>query len=185
MSKENTENNRKKLLHDDHPNYDKAYRGRWWLHARDKVWDKEDWVFLPFTGPGEYNPPKKPKRNKKKNREGEIDVRHIDPAYFNPGANYSIEEAELFKEPSKFKHFKKRINILLKRRKNETLVFLPKGGGNFFLALKLYVLNEIPTKNEDLTDRIYEYIGKIFTRKERETMVNKYAKYMNEVYQNG
>jgi hypothetical protein len=171
-------NKEKRMLHDDHPNYDKACRGQWWLHARDEVWDKEDWIFLPFTGPGEYNPPKKPKKNRKKDPEGEIDVRHINPAYFNPGANYSIEEAELFKEPSTFKHFKKRINLLLKRRRNGTLVFLPKGEGIFLLALKHYVLNEVPTQDKDLRGDIYLYLGKKLTEEEKDEINDNYAKYI-------
>jgi hypothetical protein len=120
------------------------------------------------------------KRTKPKKPLGKYDLREIDPAYYNSWINYSIKESELFKKPTRFKHFKKRIEILIKRKESNTLVFLPKGDGIFLKALKLYVLNLIPTKKRHLAQKIYVLIyDKIGPNQFRE-MVNKYAKYIKK-----
>jgi hypothetical protein len=115
-----------------------------------------------------------------KKKSNSIDVRNIDERYFHPFEVYTSEEDELFKKPTQLKHFQKRIDCLVRRRENNHIIFLPQGDGNFFLCLKLYVLNLIPTQNKELTRQVYFYLYEILGDKELQIIVKNYAKYLEE-----
>jgi hypothetical protein len=48
--------------------------------------------------------------------EENIDIRDIEPEFFSAWSIYSDEEKELFKRPSKTKHYIKRLDLMLKNR---------------------------------------------------------------------
>lgn len=186
---------------DDMPEEIKNAPGIWWLHCKNNKTGYEDWVFIPFTGKPKlvYKTDWKcercgyewyqnqiendlcPKCMLKPLKKSNSDIRPIGPAYFNNWINYSNEECELFKKPKQFKHFKKRIELLLKRAEENRLIFLPKGDGILFKALKLYILNLIPTKNKDLTKQIYTYLYETFGIKKLKEIVKEYANYITKV----
>ena len=112
------------------------------------------------------------------NENKTIDIRDIDLAYFHPWKNYSLEEEELFKKPTQSKNFKKRIELLIKRKDSNRLGFLPKGDGNFYLTLKKYVLNLIPTQNEELASEIYAHLYDVLGKEKLKTIVKIYANYL-------
>jgi len=111
-----------------------------------------------------------------------IDIRPIASEFFSPSSYYSVEEEELFKTPSKLEHFKKRIDLLLKRQEKNRLIFLPDGDEGLLKAIKLHVLNKIPTKNAELTGEIYEYIFDRLPVNEFKKLVNHHANYIKRIY---
>jgi len=113
-----------------------------------------------------------------------VDVREIDLQFDNAFRKYSLDEVELFKVPSKFKHFRKRILLLKRRSEANTLFFLPLGDGNLYKSLKLYVLNLLPTQNEKLTMRVYGFLHKVFGQERINEITKNYAKYMAKYYPN-
>ena len=107
-----------------------------------------------------------------------LDCREIDPAYFPPRRNYSYGESCLFKKPTTLAHFKERIDALIIRENDGTLAFLDKGDGILYLALKLHVLNLIPTKNKALSNKIYVFMHDKFGKEGFSLLVNDYASYI-------
>lgn len=107
-----------------------------------------------------------------------IDLRDIEDEFYHPFGGYSWEDVELFKNPTQLKHFKGRIDALINRRNKNMLALLPKGEGDFFLCLKLYVLNLIPTLNTELTHQIYVYLYDKLGAEELQMIVNNYANYL-------
>lgn len=116
--------------------------------------------------------------NNKQERSISIDLRDIENEFYHPFGGYSWEDIELFKKPTQLKHFKGRIDALINRRNKKILSFLPKGDGNFFLCLKLYVLNLIPTQNKELTHQIYVYLYDKLGAIELQTIIKNYASYL-------
>lgn len=115
--------------------------------------------------------------------EYEIDLRNIDQEYFNPWKYYTDEEEEMFKKPTKFEHFKKRIDIISKKAKKK-----PNNSKEFYSWMKYKCLNVVPTKNKegiDLLNKIDNYLLGKFTYRKYLKIIKKCASFIiTKLYDN-
>lgn len=105
---------------------------------------------------------------------GTIDIRNINAEYFNPWKNYTVAELEWFKQPTQFRHFKARIDLLYKEQAGDPYY---NGERDFYDFLKLKILNLVPTRNKELTENVYKYLNDKYGSKELELIIRKCARY--------
>lgn len=103
------------------------------------------------------------------------DIRDIDPPFYY--LHCTDEEVEWYKKPTQFKHFKNRIDLLSIGLAGEPLY---KEERDFYNFLKYRILNLIPTKNIELTEKVYNYLSEKYGKKKLERIIRKCATYRIE-----
>jgi len=105
---------------------------------------------------------------------GYIDIRDIDEAYFNAWRNYSKEEVEWFKTPTKLEHFQKRIDLLFEGKAGDQYYDKTR---DFYDILKYKILNLVPTMNKELTEKVYKYLNDKYGRRKLQRIIRRCARY--------
>lgn len=100
-----------------------------------------------------------------------IDLRNEDKKIND--RSYSRREAEMFKKPIMFPHFKRRIILITERSKI--------GSDEFYNYMKYKVMNLIPTVNTELVAQINNFLIKKFGVKEYKNIIKRCAKWMNQI----
>lgn len=105
-------------------------------------------------------------------------MRRIQADFYAPFAGYSADECEFFRKPTQFRHFKERIDLIVKKHDDNTLVFIPPHEESLFKALKVLVLNKIPTVRTGIVRQIHAYLYEKFGKEGLKEIVRDYANYL-------